>query len=80
DGAQIIGLDQHGEVPLSAVDHSGVPTVLVLGAEGSGLAHLTRERCDVIAQIPVLGGTGSLNVSTAAAVALYEICARGANL
>lgn len=76
-GFFLIGLD--GEAPVTlgdAVAQAGTRAVaLIMGAEGPGLREKTRETCDVVARIPYPGGFGSLNVSNAAAVALYAATA-----
>jgi len=49
-----------------------LPTAIVLGGEGSGVRRLVRERCDIVAAIPMKGHVDSLNVSVAAGVVLFE--------
>jgi 23S rRNA (guanosine2251-2'-O)-methyltransferase len=72
-GYGLVGLDGSGETALGpAVDSfAGRPLGLALGAEGPGLRELTTKLCDRVARIPAHGGFGSLNVSNAAAIALY---------
>lgn len=70
-GWRAIGLDGGAERDLSEVLDGG-PVVLVLGSEGEGVRRLVAEHCDETARIPMPGGFESLNVSAAAAVALYE--------
>ena len=71
-----VGLDADGTTSVSEIAVADGPVVLVLGSEGSGLARLTRDRCDVVASIPLHGRLESLNVSAAAAIALHAVALR----
>jgi 23S rRNA (guanosine2251-2'-O)-methyltransferase len=75
-GLWIVGLDGGGDTALADLTVAAEPVVLVLGAEGSGLSRLVRQRCDVVASIPLRGRLGSLNVAAAAAIATYEVARR----
>lgn len=70
-GIWVAGTD--GEAPQSVYDADlDRPLALVLGAEGSGMRRLTREKCDFLVRIPMAGQMESLNVSVAAGVVLFE--------
>jgi len=65
-----VALTADGEATLKEALHTG-DIAIVLGSEGAGIRRLVRENCDQAALIPI--ATESLNVSTAAAIALYEL-------
>ena len=75
-GVWIVGLDAGGDTSIHDLTVAAEPVALVLGAEGSGLSRLVRERCDTVASIPLQGTLASLNVAAAAAVACFEIARR----
>ena len=74
-GFLLIGLDSSGDDDLAALPLRR-PLALVLGAEGKGLRQLTRDTCDHVARLELPGAIQSLNVSNAAAVALYIATSR----
>jgi 23S rRNA (guanosine2251-2'-O)-methyltransferase len=75
-GVWSLGLDGDADVDLADHPLASEPCVLVVGAEGAGLARLTRERCDALVKLPMRGHVGSLNASVAAGVALYTLLRR----
>jgi 23S rRNA (guanosine2251-2'-O)-methyltransferase len=70
-GIWTVGLAGDAPSTYDKMDFS-LPTALVVGAEGTGLRRLVRERCDLLAAIPMKGQVDSLNVSVAAGVVLFE--------
>ncbi|GBR65338.1 ribosomal large subunit 23S rRNA methyltransferase SpoU [Gluconobacter wancherniae NBRC 103581] len=72
EGLWVVGLDAGG-TRLNGTSFGERRVALVLGAEGAGLRRLTRETCDEITSVYMPGNMESLNVSNAAAVALYEL-------
>jgi 23S rRNA (guanosine2251-2'-O)-methyltransferase len=70
-GVWTVGLAAEARERYDEIDLT-VPSAIVLGAEGSGLRRLVRERCDRLASIPMAGHVESLNVSVAAGVMLFE--------
>jgi 23S rRNA (guanosine2251-2'-O)-methyltransferase len=67
----LIGTTDDAEKSLYQADFSGA-VGLVMGSEGEGMRRLTRENCDFLVSIPMLGSVESLNVSVASGICLYE--------
>ena len=67
----IVGLDEHADKSYTDVDYKG-RVAIVMGSEGAGLHELVRKRCDFVVSIPTSGPVGSLNVSVAAGIVLFE--------
>lgn len=77
-GVWRVGLEGGAERSLFGLDLLTEPVAVVVGAEGRGLSRLTRERCDVLAAIPLADPVESLNASVAASLAVFELArARG---
>jgi 23S rRNA (guanosine2251-2'-O)-methyltransferase len=67
----VVGLDERAEKNYTEVDYKG-RVAIVMGSEGAGLHELVRKRCDFVVSIPTQGPMGSLNVSVAAGIVLFE--------
>lgn len=70
-GFWLVGLDERAEKSYTEVDYTG-RIAIVMGSEGAGLHELVRKRCDFVVSIPTSGPVGSLNVSVAAGIVLFE--------
>lgn len=75
-GYVALGLAEEGTNNLSEMSAQHSKIVLVLGAEGDGLRRLVREQCNILVALPTAGAISSLNVSNAAAVALFAVMTR----
>jgi 23S rRNA (guanosine2251-2'-O)-methyltransferase len=71
-GLWAVGLDMEARDEVYEVDLT-VPLCLVVGSEGEGLRRLTRDRCDLLARLPMPGPAESLNASVAGGIALFEV-------
>ncbi len=72
-GVWTVGLVGEAEQALYSLSLGEQPVALVLGSEGTGLAPLSRKRCDALAAIPQHGTLSSLNVATAGAIACFDV-------
>ncbi len=75
EGYWRVGLDGEGKAVFPSALPTG-PVVIVLGAEGEGLRHNVAQHCDAVARLPMASAIESLNVSNAAAIALYAVYTR----
>ena len=71
-----VGMDGYAKTTLDKLDSSG-KTAIIMGSEGKGMRRLVEENCDISVRLPISPLTESLNVATAAAIALYEINKKG---
>jgi len=72
-GIWIVGLEAGSGSSLFGLEILSEPVAIVVGAEGAGLSALAAKRCDLLVEIPMAGGTESLNASVSAALACFEI-------
>lgn len=72
NGYLVAGASEKGAVDYTTVDYT-VPVAIVMGAEDTGLSQEVLRRCDTLSAIPIIGHIGSLNVSVAAGVLMYEV-------
>ncbi|MBM7452892.1 putative rRNA methylase [Acholeplasma morum] len=72
NGFWVIGTDMHADKTYKQIDTS-VSIAVIIGNEGEGISHLTKQSCDYLVNIPMKGKVNSLNASVAAALILYQI-------
>lgn len=78
NGFKVIGASEKSAENYTLIDFT-VPSVIVMGSEDTGLSNEVLRRCDALASIPILGKVGSLNVSVACGVLLYEVVRQRTN-
>lgn len=71
-GFWTVGMDGYAQTAIDQLNKSG-KTAVIMGSEGKGMRRLVEESCDIAVRLPISPLTESLNVATAAAIALYEI-------
>ena len=72
NGFWVLGMDGYAQTTIDKINKSG-KTAIVMGSEGKGMRRLVQENCDATVKLPISPNVESLNVSTAAAIALYEL-------
>ena len=72
-GVWTVGLDITAPTPIYEITVAADAVALVVGSEGRGLSRLSRQRCDIVATIPLSGSLSSLNAAAATAIASFEI-------
>lgn len=72
NGYKVVGASEKSHTDYTGIDYT-VPVAVVMGAEDTGISNEVLRRCDALASIPILGNIGSLNVSVAAGVMIYEV-------
>jgi 23S rRNA (guanosine2251-2'-O)-methyltransferase len=75
-GLWVVGLDQDADETVWESESLEPPVAILLGAEDRGISPTVREKCDHLVRIPSRGRVGSLNVSVAGAVAMFEVARR----
>ena len=71
-GFWVVGMDGYAQTTIDKMDKNGKFAV-VMGSEGVGMRRLVEESCDLTVRLPISDKVESLNVSTAAAIVLYEL-------
>lgn len=71
-GFWVVGMDGYAQTTIDKMDKSGKLAV-IMGSEGAGMRRLVEESCDITVRLPISEKVESLNVSTAAAITLYEL-------
>jgi 23S rRNA (guanosine2251-2'-O)-methyltransferase len=72
-GFTVVGLDEHAPTTVYEAERPDGRVAIVVGSEGSGMARLTREACDLLVSLPMRGRVGSLNAAASLAALLYAL-------
>lgn len=72
NGYQVVAVTEKADINYTTLDYT-VPTAFVLGSEEKGISNAVLKQCDSFVSIPMFGKIGSLNVSVAAAITIYEV-------